>query len=374
MSAETESIIRARSTEEVPSPETKPSVFESFNSYVKKACVVRVEEATQRPGSIEALLDLECASAILVHAGREDSYVSDVSLAVAEVRRFEKEKRRSIFLVLSVVDIGDYTSEGFVSLCKLVYTSGIDAILVRGALKLDPFRFIRDKALGLRGRRVKILLDDVSQISEVVGAVDGVVIGSHVDSASQLGTELLSQHKMVWVRDSLQTDSVKADAVIFIRDKISQTTPPTTVPSSPVSSVSGLLIPSRRPRSFLFRELIKNISQSIRVIIALSDDGMSAWEMSIESRLHKTRIPLILGLSASESTCRFMGCLYGVIPLQTQSFISINTVVQNALCYAKDHCLVEQGDEVLLVTQPPPVTASTNESCFEGVVQRRIVM
>ena len=88
---------------------------------------------------------------------------------------------------------------------------------------------------------------------------------------------------------------MKADAFIFIRGIIS-VTPPKTVPSSPVSSVSGILVPSQRPRSFLFRELIKNMLQSIRLIIALSDDGMSACEISIESRL---RIPLLLGLSAS---------------------------------------------------------------------------
>ena len=45
---------------------------------------------------------------------------------------------------------------------------------------------------------------------------------------------------MVRVGYAGPTNSVKAEAVIFFRDKISQTTPPKTVPSSPVSSVSGL--------------------------------------------------------------------------------------------------------------------------------------
>ena len=66
-----------------------------------------------------------------------------------------------------------------------------------------------------------------------------------------------------------------------------------------------------------------------------------------------------------------MGCLYGVIPLQTASFVSIDTVVMNALSFAKERKLIQDGDEVIVVLQPPQVTASTNEMCFEGIVQKR---
>ena len=332
-----------------------------FSPHVKKAVTIQAEQH----GSVADLLDFDTASAILTYAGSESSYMPDIQLAIREVRRFEKENLRPIFLVLSLVNVSDYTSEWFVDVCKLVYMNGVDAILVRGALSLDPFRFIREKALGLRGRRVKILLDGVSRISEVVGAVDGVVVSTSIDCASQLGTDLLSKQKMVWVRDPGMTDSVKADVVIWPYWESS--TPPTTVPSSPVASSTCL-----RP-TFLFRELMKFVSVSTRLVIALSDDGLSAWELTIQARKNGIHIPLILGLSASESTCRFMGCLYGVIPMQTQSFISINAVFNNAICYAKDKGLLALGEEVVLVTQPPPVTSSTNESCFEGLVQRRVI-
>lgn len=373
MSAESQSKIERHSKQRIEaSPVLKPSLAPSFNLYVKKVSQVRVDVESLRPGGIEALLDPDSASAILAHAGKDESFVSDIAGAVGEIRRIEKERRRGIFVILSLVNVADYTSEAFVNVCKLVYTNGIDGILVRGALTIDPFRFIRDKALGLRGRRVKILLDDVSQISEVVGAVDGVVISRDMNEASacqRLGSDLLSRQSMIWVRNMVQTDNAKADAGIASVEHEDLSTPPTTVPSSPISgSVSR-----SSSRSFLFRELTKFVSRSTRLIIVLSDDGMSAWELSVESRKTSTRLPPILGLSASESTCRYMGCMYGVVPMQTQSFVSVNAVVLNAVAFAKDNGLVQEGDEVVVVTQSPPVTASTNESCFEGVVQLRTV-
>ena len=369
MSAEVEFTMNVSGSDEMLTPALKPVVPSFSDSYLKKAISVSCENARSDVDLVRSFLSLDSSAVILTHAAKDETFAPDVFSALTTVRNFEKETRSSILVIISLTHVASYTDEAFSGLCRFVYTNGIDGILIKEVDSTDTIKHIRTVCLGMRGRRVRIILDGVSKMSNFVDHVDGIVVSSGFDTASV--TEVLARQKLIFTRDPALTDSHKADLLVTPHEESS--TPPTTVPSSPVSTSRVRSFSANR--SFLYNELIKYMTPRTKLIISLSDDGSTASELSSQTRtLASSRFPPILGLSASESSVRIMGCLYGVIPLQTQSFISIDSVVTHAIAFAKERGLVEAGNEVVVVTQPPLVTASTNQSCFEGVVSKRAVV
>jgi len=363
---------------EMTETELKPTKV-TTPACMKYAAYIPTDGISLKSTPLGTFSSMNYSAAIFSHAAN-DSFKNDSTIALSEVRKIEKHYGTPIFTVLSMSNFGDFQSVEFQDMCKYVYTAGFDAILITKPEDRETVKFIRNTALGLRGRRVKIFAEKTTDI-DIIQECDGVVITDDDDQADPLFCrEIISRQKLLFgacsVADVVITPLV-GEEEIRASNHMSSVTPLTTVPSSPSSSrfpsrsVSTGSTTSRK--SLLFKELEKFVKPtSTRLIICLSDDGMSACELSVQSRLFRdslsTTMPPILGLSASESVARYMGCLYGVIPLQTQSFISVGSVVKNAIEYAQSRNLVAAGDHVVVVTQPPPVTASTNESCFEGVV------
>ena len=367
MSAQVEFTLRS-SPDIISSPTQKPVHPQLSGIHLKKAATISTDGVRDEVGIIRPFLTDDISAVLLVHSGNLSTINADTCSAIEEVRRFEKGTRKPIFAILSLVHVGSYVDEAFAGLCKMVYTNGIDAILLGNLDSVDTIKSIKMHALGLRGRRVKILLDNVDRLTDTIDHVDGLIATGEFESV--WAQDALMKQKLLFTRNPALTDSLNVDVVISPHDE--SCTPPTTVPSSPVSMQRVRSLSTGR--SYLYAELVKFMTPLTRLIVALSDDGASAAELSVQSRLlAKSRFPLILGLSASESSCRYMGCLYGVVPLQMQSFISINSVVLNAIAFAKERGLVEKGDEMVIVLQPPTVSASTNQSCFDGVVQKRLV-
>jgi hypothetical protein len=366
MATQFEFSLNITGTDDLDSTPRKPALPIPADTMLKRAMIISAADASGHPDSIRAKIIGEPKAVILTHDAEDRNIEADYSDAIRVLRAIEKEQRSAILIALSMTCKSDRVDDDIMNLCRLAYTSGVDAILVSGGISAEMIQEIRTKALGLRGRRLKILLDNVSEVNEAVKLADGLIASSQMNSDS--AREILRRQKLLLTRRMDQTDMLRADMLIYPVDEA--TTPATTVPSSPVlgavSPTSGLL------RSLLMNELGKFLTSSSRLIIALSEEGASVGEMSSQDRISgNRRLPPIVGLSASESSCRFMGCLYGVIPLQTASFVSIDTVVMNALSFAKERKLIQDGDEVIVVLQPPQVTASTNEMCFEGIVQKR---
>ena len=314
-------------------------------------------ESTSDSG-IRSQLNQDTCAIVLSHSDG-DNFEVDVSAALYEIRRYEKDNRRPIFVILSLVHV--VTKDAFLKVCKFIYSNGFDGILIKAPV-VDAeasISFIRTEALGLRGRRVKIILDDVAP-DFLISEVDGILTNTFTPKESI--SRVLAAQNLIFTFDPSLTDTLSVD--LLLSPHVEPSTPATTVPSTPVIS-------STAPKlcSFLLREVEKAITGSTRLIVVLSDDGQSAMELSFQSR--NRSLPPILALSAAESVCRFMGCLRGVTALQTPSFISVPSVVSNALDWAKSSGLVEPGDHVVIVLQPPPVTASTNAACYEGIVQSK---
>ena len=333
---------------------SKPQIY-SVNPYLKRAAAVETDS------ELDIRSVCEDSSVLIFTHAQDESFEKDNTQHITAVRRIEKESRTPLFVILSVIESRDFKSESFSNMCRFVYMNGFDAILINASAKIDDVRWIRKNALGLRGRRVKIIVDGSSN-RDLIQECDGVVLTRESGFDSTVCGEILGRQKLLFTMDTTITDSCMVDILV---SSPSLMTPATTVPSTPL--VTSARIPPTS-RSFLFKEMMKFVTPSTRLIISLSDDGSAVAEISAVSRIQKTQIPPILGLSASESVTRYMACLYGVIPLQTQSFISVASVVKNAIEYAVDRGYVSTNDQVVVVTQPPPVTASTNETCFEGVV------
>lgn len=366
MSADIEFSLRICGDNDLDSGIQKPFLPIPSNVFLKRCSSITVAGCRINDDFLLPLSRSDSRSVILTSMPPKSEVAADLEFAVKRLRAIEIERGFSLFIMLSLTST-KLLDDDFLTLCRLSYMNGIDSIVIDEVESAEQIQDIRDKALGLRGRRVKIILDMVDNTTEAAKLADGVIAGPAMrpDDAR----DLLSLQKLVITRRLDQTDKLKADMLLVDSD-LSET-PATTVPSSPLLSSA---IAPLRSRNFLLNEVMKFLSSSSRIIIALSDDGMCASELSVQSRISSgngRRLPPIVGLSPSESSCRFMGCLFGVIPLQTQSFVSIDTVVMNAISFAKDRRMIQDGDEVIVVLQPPPVTASTNEMCFEGVVQRR---
>ena len=337
-----------------PIPSMKVSSVRQIG-YMKQAVVLDVSD----PTCVGSCTDLSTCAVILTHRALND-FNTNVASALLELRKIEKESKKPIFTILSLTHMSGKSEEDILDACKLVYSSGFDGILVAAPEKdADEYiRFIRSEALGQRGRRVKILIDDFKRGVCSICEIDGAIIRSDLESA-----DLLARQKLVFTSSREVADFGKVDVLVSPTEEL--LTPATSEPSSPQSTYLA--------KNFLMNEVLKFLVPSTRLIIALSDEGQSVSELSVQSRLIGRRLPMIMGLSAAESVCRYMGCLYGVVALQTPSFISVSSVVKNAIDCARERGLVEAGDQVLVVLHPPPVTASTNETCFDGVVQSRVV-
>lgn len=343
--------------------DAKPATF-GLGSFMKRAQIISFDQV--QTGSVavgEAIANLNTSAIFLeymsAHVGEES--LRDV---ISVVRNTERESGKPILVVLSLLKSGvALDSDEFREVCKVTYMVGLDAILVRVSGP-EQVQYIRDECLGLRGRRVKVFSDGTKDMG-VIQASDGVFVDDSFSASTC--AEILRRQKLLFTSFVSMTDLGKPDVLVYPFD--GALTPPTTEPSTPIGSMSRPL-----PKSFLFNELLKCVSSvPIKLVIAFSDDGASAAEISTQCRLRKQRIPPVLALTASESVSRYMGCLYGVIPLRMQSFVSVPTVISQALRYAKERGLVRVGESVAVVLNAPAVTASTNETCFEGVVQTRTV-
>ena len=366
MSADIEFSLRICGDEDLDTGTRKPSLPIPNGIFLKRCCSISVAGCRNNTEFLVPLSRSDSRGVILTAMPLMTEVAADLEFAVKRLRSLEKERGLSLFIMLSLSST-NLLDDDFMTLCRLSYMNGIDSIVLEGVDSANTIEAIREKALGLRGRRVKVILDRVDTITDAAKLADGIIAGSRMKPDD--ARELLSRQKIVITRRLDQTDALRADMLLMDSDQ--SATPATTVPSTPLMSPS--MIP-QLSRNFLLNEVKKFLSSSSRIIIALSDDGMCASELSVQSRISSSngrRLPPIVGLSPSESSCRFMGCLFGVIPLQTQSFVSIDTVVMNAISFAKDRQMIQDGDEVIVVLQPPPVTASTNEMCFEGVVQKR---
>ena len=322
----------------------------NLGTHIQKAVSIDVSTFSLSHASLTSSLDSSTRAVVLSHSDG-DNFEQDMTHAISEIRRYEKLHRSPLFVVLSVTGVS-FCEEAFLKIGKLVCLTGFDGLLISTPPSVEFIEFIRLQALGLRGRRVKLL---VHENCEWLDLVDGIVV-----VFGALIPRLLAKQKMIFTSDP----SLTHNADVLLSPHTDSGTPPTSVPPSPISG---------HGRSFLLREVAKKLTPATRLIVALSDEGTSVCELSTQGRLAAMKLPTILGLSAAESTCRYMGCLFGVLALQTASFISVQSVVANAIEHAKERGLISTGDEILIVLQPPPVTASTNESCFEGIVQTKIV-
>jgi hypothetical protein len=347
----------------------KPRLITPLETFTKKCYTIRADGTKTDSVNAVRWLPINCPAVIVDHSTRGSESLHELSLCIRSLRILEKERMVPLFICLSLVDLS-FSSDILSELCRLAYTNGVDAILLSNTDSAEFLQQIREKHLGLRGRRIKLLLEGVGRFNDAVRVADGVVASDLMELS--VACDIILRHKILLTRKASQSHAIKVD--LLIGDREEPSTPATTVPSSPVvpSVMPQMVVGSR---NFLLNELSKFLSDASRLIIALSDDGASVAELSAQFRTSwgSRRTPPILGLSASESTCRLLGCMYGVIALQTQSFVSVETVVINAIDFAKRKRLVQEGDEVIIVTQPPPVTASTNETCFEGVVLKRTV-
>ena len=328
------------------------------SSFLKRAYLVDANGYREKASNIQTYYITGTSALILTHSYNEH-FDADLYQVIHHARSLEKQNHTPLFVLLALTEVTKFNVDEFRNACKFAYTAGIDGILVH-AHSADAIKYIRADCLGLRGRRTKIFVESCKDIATIQES-DGVLIDSTFDPS--FCSEILSRRMILFTRDPALTDHLNVDLLVSPYDS---STCPTTMPSTPTSTRSS-------SRSFLFAALLKRLRPSTKLIIALSEDGHSVVELSTHSRISKTRIPVILGLSASESVARFINCVYGVVPLQTQSFISVQSVIRNAMDFAKNKGLVNIGDEVVVVMHPPPVTASTNESCFEGIVQSRIV-
>lgn len=363
MAPDVEFTLQISGIDDLDALQPKPALSISPSAFLKKCLEVSLDHLSESLDEIESIRNDDYRAVMLTSISGEPFDAEHVSRAVKAIRGLEREKHRSLFVIMSLVHVTNFVGESFAEQCRIVYSNGIDAILVKAVESSTIVHEIREKGLGLRGRRVRILLDSIDRFSDAAKAADGCIVSSSFSPAAAI--DALSRQKLVLTRCAGQSDSLRADMLVCPQEAIS--TARTTVPSTPAESSPTL-------RSFLFKELLKFASLSTRLIVCISDDGLSASELSVQSRLAAPwRLPPILALSASESTCRFMGCLYGVVPLQTPSFVSVSAVVANALAFAQERGFVQSGDQIVIVLQPPAVSASTNQSCFEGVVQRRIV-
>lgn len=337
-----------------------------LSTYMKRAVRIGSPELESGNRTFQEAIASTSTSALIMEFMSEPAGEEMLRGLVSEIRKAEQEHEKPILVVLSLLksEIA-FDTQAFRGICKFTYMTGFDAILVR-AFQPEQVEYVRDECFGLRGRRVKIFVDNAKDMS-VVQASDGVFVDDSFSSS--VCAEILRRQKLLFTYFASMTDIGRTDVLVY--PNIGGISPPTTEPSTPVGAA---LSPSSVIKSFLFNELLKFLSpSSSRLIIAFSDDGSSAAELSAQSRSQKRRIPPILALTASESVWRYMGCLYGVIPLRMQSFVSVPTVINQALLHAKSMGLVEPGDMVAIVLNAPPVTASTNETCFEGIVQTRRV-
>ena len=241
MATQFEFSLNISGTDDLDSTPRKPALPIPVDTMLKRATIISSTNACCHPDSIRTKIIGEPKAVILTHEAANQNIESDYSEAIRVVRAVEKEKRSAILIILSITCKIDRVGDEIMNLCRLAYTSGVDAILVSGIISADAVQEIRAKALGLRGRRVKILLDNVSEVNEAVKLADGVIASSQMNSDS--AREILRRQKLLLTRRMDQTDMLRADMLIYPVDEA--TTPATTVPSSPVlgavSPTSGMV-------------------------------------------------------------------------------------------------------------------------------------
>ena len=361
MASEVEFTLQISGIDDLDAPPPKPALPIPSSAFLKRCLEVSVDQIFGATDVSTSLNFADYRAVILTSSSGQALCSERISDVIRRIRASERELQSSIFVILSLVHVTSFVCDSFANQCRVAYSNGCDAILIQGVDSAATVREIREKSLGLRGRRVRIMLNDESALTEAAKAADGIIMVPTFPAHEAV--EALSRQKILLTRACGASDLLRADMLVCPHEE--NMTPQTTVPSTPVEALNV--------KSFLFKELLQFTTLATRLIVCLSDDGASASELSVQMRLAAPwRLPPVLGLSASESTCRFMGCLFGVLPLQTPSFVSVNAVVANAVSFAKERGLIQSGDEIVIVLQPPAVTASTNQSCFEGVVQRRI--
>jgi len=86
------------------------------------------------------------------------------------------------------------------------------------------------------------------------------------------------------------------------------------------------------------------IDSGCPLIVALTETGHTARAIA----KYRPRAP-ILAISASETTCRQLQCVRGVVPMLTASFVGTDSVISKALAKAKADGMVKTGDMVVAV-------------------------
>jgi pyruvate kinase len=86
------------------------------------------------------------------------------------------------------------------------------------------------------------------------------------------------------------------------------------------------------------------IEAKAKLILALTETGHTA---RIVAKYRPKCV--ILAISASESTCRQLLCVRGVVPMITASFVGTDSVIAKGLAKAKADGLVKSGDVVIAV-------------------------
>jgi pyruvate kinase len=87
-----------------------------------------------------------------------------------------------------------------------------------------------------------------------------------------------------------------------------------------------------------------SIESDAKLILALTETGHTA---RIVAKYRPK--PVILAITASETACRQMLCVRGVVPMLTASFVGTDSVIAKGLAKAKADGLVKPGDIVVAV-------------------------
>jgi len=80
------------------------------------------------------------------------------------------------------------------------------------------------------------------------------------------------------------------------------------------------------------------------LIVALTETGHTARLIA----KYRPAVP-ILAITASQTTVRQLGCVRGVVPLLTASFVGTDSVITKAIKHAVASGMVKSGDQVVAV-------------------------
>lgn len=293
--------------------------------------------------------------------------------------------------VLQEKDIKDITQFGI--------PMGVDFIAASFVQSRDDVKFIR-KTLGLRGRSIKIISkienqEGINNIDEIIDESDGIMV-ARGDMGMEIDIEKVGLVQKMLIRkcnlagkpvitatqmlDSMEraprptraeaTDVLNAvldgtDAVMLSGETANGKFPEESVAmlrhiceqAESVLDYKALYLQTRVSTLRLSPDhkmssveavcssAVKSIVDSdCKLIVALTETGHTARVIA----KYRPQVP-VLAITASQTTVRQLGCVRGVVPMLTASFVGTDSVITKALKHAVAEGMVKSGDEVVAV-------------------------